>query len=211
MPLTKIQFRPGVNRESTSFADEQGWFDSNLIRFRKGRPEKMGGWSKAIAESSTGVIRSLKSWVTLGGLKLMGVGTSSKFYIEPGGGLNDITPVRSTATLAANPFTTGDAGSGVVTVVAAGHGDAAGDFVTFSGATTFDGITIADVNRILTIASVISASSYTVDTGGTATSGSTAGGGSAVIANYQIHIGVESAIEDPGWGAGYFGGQTLTY
>ena len=151
MPLTKIQFRPGVNRESTSFANEQGWFDSNLIRFRKGRPEKMGGWSKALSESATGVIRSLKGSATLSGLKLMGVGTSSKFYIEQGGSLNDVTPIRSTATLGANPFTTGDAGSGVLTVVAADHGAAAGDFVTFSGATTFDGITIVDVNRILTI------------------------------------------------------------
>ena len=198
MPLTKIQFRPGVNRESTSFANEQGWFDSNLIRFRKGRPEKMGGWSKALSESATGVIRSLKGWATLSGLKLMGVGTSSKFYIEQGGSLNDVTPIRSTATLGANPFTTGDAGSGVLTVVAADHGAAAGDFVTFSGATTFDGITIVDVNRILTIVSVVSANSYTVDSGGTATSGSTAGGGSAVVANYQIHVGTESAIEDPG-------------
>lgn len=211
MPLTKIQFRPGVNRESTSFANEQGWFDSNLIRFRKGRPEKMGGWSKALSESATGVIRSLKGWATLSGLKLMGVGTSSKFYIEQGGSLNDVTPIRSTATLGANPFTTGDAGSGVLTVVAADHGAAAGDFVTFSGATTFDGITIVDVNRILTIVSVVSANSYTVDSGGTATSGSTAGGGSAVIANYQIHVGTESAIEAPGWGAGYFGGESLTY
>jgi hypothetical protein len=211
MPLTKVQFRPGINRESTSFADQQGWFDSDLIRFRKGRPEKIGGWSRVSGSSVVGTVRSLKNWVTLGALKLMGVGTTSKFYIEQGGTYNDITPVRSTATLGANPFTTGSAGSGIITVVAAGHGAAAGDYVIFSGATTVDGLTIADLNKEQVITNIVSANSYTLDTGGSATSGATAGGGSAVIANYQIHIGAEALTLDPGWGAGYFGGETLTY
>ena len=99
MPLTKVQFKPGVNRESTSFADSQGWFDSNLIRFRKGRPEKIGGWERVSGSSVEGTVRSLKCWVTLGALKLMGAGTTSKFYIENGNSFYDITPVRSTATL----------------------------------------------------------------------------------------------------------------
>jgi hypothetical protein len=211
MPLTKVKFRPGINRESTSFADQQGWFDSNLIRFRKGRPEKIGGWSRVSGSPVVGTVRSLKNWVTLGALKLMGVGTTSKFYIEQGGTYNDITPVRSTATLGANPFTTGSAGSGIITVVAAGHGAAAGDYVIFSGATTVDGLTIVDLNKEQVITDIVSANSYTLDTGGSATSGATAGGGSAVIANYQIHIGAEALTLGPGWGAGYFGGEALTY
>ena len=211
MPLTKVQFRPGVNRESTSFADQQGWFDSDLIRFRKGRPEKIGGWSKVSASSVTGTVRSLKTWVTLGALKLMGVGTTKKFYIEQGSSYNDITPVRSTATLAANPFTTGSAGSGEITVTAAGHGAIEGDYVTFSGATTVDGLTTSNLNKEQVITAVVSANSYKVDTGGSASSGSTAGGGSAVIANYQIHVGTEATTLEPGWGAGPFGGLTTTY
>ena len=211
MPLTKVQFRPGINRESTSFADQQGWFDSDLIRFRKGRPEKIGGWSRVSGSSVLGTVRSLKNWVTLGALKLMGVGTTSKVYIEQGGTYTDITPVRSTATLGTNPITTGSASSGEITVTAAGHGAAEGDYVTFSGATTTDGITAAQINTEHAITSVVSANSYKVDTGGSASSGSTAGGGSAVIANYQIHVGSEATTLDPGWGAGYFGGETLTY
>jgi hypothetical protein len=211
MPLTKVKFRPGINRESTSFADQQGWFDSDLIRFRKGRPEKIGGWSRVSGSPVVGTVRSLKNWVTLGALKLMGVGTTSKFYIEQGGTYNDITPVRSTATLGANPFTTGSAGSGIITVVAAGHGAAAGDYVIFSGATTVDGLTTVDLNKEQVITDIVSADSYTLDTGGSATSGATAGGGSAVIANYQIHIGAEALTLGPGWGAGYFGGEALTY
>mgnify|MGYP003110849069 FL=1 len=211
MPLTRVQFKPGINRESTSFANEQGWFDSDLIRFRKGRPEKLGGWTKVSGTSLAGTPRSLHSWVTLNALKLMGVGTNKKFYIEQGGSYNDITPIRATATLGTNPITTGSASSGEITVTAAGHGAAEGDYVTFSGATTTDGITAAQINTEHVITSVVSANSYKVDTGGSATSGSTAGGGSAVIANYQIHVSTTESVLGPGWGSGYWGGQTLTY
>lgn len=143
MPLTKIKFNPGVNRETTSYGNENGWFNSDLIRFREGRPEKMGGWERLSVNSVNGAVRSLKSWAALDGSKLMGVGTETKFYIESGGEYNDITPIKSTITLGANPLTTGAAGSGVVTVTAGSHGAVTGDFVTFSGATTTDGITAA--------------------------------------------------------------------
>ena len=211
MPLTRVQFKPGVNRESTSFANEQGWFDSDLIRFRKGRPEKLGGWTKISADTLTGTTRSLHAWITLGALKLMGVGTNVKFYIEQGTQYNDITPIRATATLGTNPITTGSAGSGEITVTAVGHGAAEGDYVTFSGATAVDGLTTADLNKEHIITQVVSGNSYKLDTGGSATSGSTAGGGTAVVAVYQIHVGIEESVLGPGWGSGYWGGSTLTY
>ena len=209
MPLTRVQFKPGVNRESTSFANEQGWFDSDLIRFRKGHPEKLGGWVKISANTLTGTTRSLHAWITLGALKLMGVGTNVKFYIEQGTQYNDITPVRATATLGTNPITTVNT-SGEVTVTAVGHGAAEGDYVTFSGATAVGGLTTADLNKEHIITQVVSGNSYKLDTGGTATS-SASGGGTAVIAVYQIHVGIEESLLGPGWGSGYWGGSTLTY
>ena len=209
MPLTRVQFKPGVNRESTSFANEQGWFDSDLIRFRKGRPEKLGGWTKISADTLTGTTRSLHAWITLGALKLMGVGTNVKFYIEQGSQYNDITPIRATATLGTNPITTVDT-SGEITVTAVGHGAAEGDYVTFSGATAVGGLTTADLNKEHIITQVVSGNSYKLDTGGTATS-SASGGGTAVIAVYQIHVGIEESLLGPGWGSGYWGGSTLTY
>ena len=118
MPLTKIQFRPGVNRETTSYGNENGWFNSDLIRFRKGRPEKMGGWERLSANPIDGVVRSLHTWAALDASKFMGTGTETKFFIEKGGEYSDITPLRSTVTLGANPLETGAAGSGVVTVTA---------------------------------------------------------------------------------------------
>ena len=209
MPLTRVQFKPGVNRESTSFANEQGWFDSDLIRFRKGRPEKLGGWTKISADTLTGTTRSLHAWITLGALKLMGVGTNVKFYIEQGSQYNDITPIRATAPLGTNPITTVDT-SGEITVPAVGHGAAEGDYVTFSGATAVGGLTTADLNKEHIITQVVSGNSYKLDTGGTATS-SASGGGTAVIAVYQIHVGIEESLLGPGWGSGYWGGSTLTY
>jgi|TARA_R110001592_G_scaffold44582_4_gene143299 hypothetical protein len=211
MPVTRVQFKPGIDRESTSFANEQGWFDSDLIRFRKGRPEKLGGWSKISATAVAGTPRSLNAWVTLNALKLMGVGTNKKFYIEQGASYNDVTPIRVTTTLGANPITTGSAGSGEVTVTAAGHGAGEGDYVTFSGAATTDGITAAQINTEHAITQVVSSNSYKVDTGGSATSGSTAGGGSAVIANYQINVSTAESVLGPGWGSGYWDGSTLDY
>ena len=146
MPLSKIQFNPGVNKETTAYSNENRWFDSDLIRFRKGHPEKMGGWDRLSSNLIEGIGRSLHTWATLDGSKYMGVGTESKFYIEEGSSYYDITPIRRTATLSSNPFTTGTAGSGVVTVTDPSNGSVTGDFVTFTGATTTNGITAAQLN-----------------------------------------------------------------
>ena len=213
MPLVKVQFKPGVNRETTSYGDENGWYNSDLIRFRKGRPEKMGGWTSLSSGTINGTGRSLHVWAALDGSKYMGLGTDSKFYIEEGGSYNDITPIRRTITLGSNPFTTGSSGSGVVTVTDIGHGAVNGDFVTYSGATTTDGITAAQLNTEHEI-TLLSSNSYTIDTGGSATSGTTAGGGASVIANYQINRGLTAEVAGTGWGAGlwdgYSSGYTLT-
>ena len=205
MPLTKVTFRPGINRESTSYAAENGWFDSDLIRFRKGRPEKMGGWVKLSSNTIIGTGRSMHVWAALDGSKYMGLGTESKFYIEEGGRYNDVTPLRTSVTLGANPITTGSVASGVVTITAAGHGARTGDYVTFSGATTTDGITAAQLNKEFQL-TLVNENSYTVSTAGSASSGSVAGGGSSVVAAYQIRIGLTLAVAGTGWGAGLWGG-----
>lgn len=93
MPLQKLQFRPGVNREGTTLANEGGWFECDKVRFRSGFPEKIGGWAAQSYATFTGVCRSLWNWVTLKGYNLLGVGTNSKFYVQDiGGAYYDITP-----------------------------------------------------------------------------------------------------------------------
>jgi len=96
MPLTKLQFRPGINRETTSYSNEGGWFDMDKVRFRFGYPEKIGGWVKTSATYFLGTCRALHPWVALQGERYIGVGTHLKYYINEGGGYNDITPIRVT-------------------------------------------------------------------------------------------------------------------
>ena len=210
MPLSKIQFRPGVNRETTSYGNEYGWFNSDLIRFRKGRPEKMGGWVRLSSNTIEGTGRSLHVWAALNGSKYLGLGTETKFYIEEGGGYNDVTPIRATTSLGTNPLKTGASGSSVITVTAPSHGAVTGDFVTLSGATATDGITAAQINTEHVV-TIIDSNSYTITTVGTASSGNTAGGGSSVVATYQINTGLSTVVSGNGWGAGTWGGYSTGY
>lgn len=104
MPLTKLQFKPGVNREQTSYTNEGGWFDGDKIRFRAGFPEKIGGWEKKTDAQFLGTSRALHPWVALDQSKYMAVGTNIKYYIEEGGIYSDITPIRASfITIAVSP------------------------------------------------------------------------------------------------------------
>lgn len=205
MPLSKILFRPGINRENTRYTTEGGWYDGDKVRFRQGTPEKIGGWQRLSSNTFLGVCRSLWNWVTLVGVNLLGVGTNLKFYIERGGAYNDITPIRSTVTLT-NPFTA-TLGSSVITVADVAHGCGNGDFVTFSGATGLGGnITAAVLNREYQV-TLVSADAYTISVGVSANATDVSGspGGGTVTAAYQINVGTEASIPSVGWGAGGWG------
>jgi hypothetical protein len=199
MPLQKIILRPGVNRENTRYTNENGWYESEKVRFRQGTPEKIGGWQRFSASMFQGVCRSLWNWVTLGYLNLIGVGTNLKFYIESGGEYNNITPLRATNALGANPFSTQN-NSTTVTVTDASGGFATGDFVTFSNATTVAGL---DLNGEYQL-TFVSAATYTI-TASSQASSTTTGGGSGVLAAYQIPVGAEYAVPVTGWGSGAWG------
>ena len=97
MPLSKLQFQPGINRESTSYSNEGGWYDCDKVRFRMGYPEKIGGWTKIGNNSFLGSCRALHSWRTIALDNYLGLGTSDKYYIESGQGYYDITPIRLNA------------------------------------------------------------------------------------------------------------------
>ena len=197
MPLQKILFKPGVNRENTRYTTEGGWYECDKIRFRQGNPEVIGGWEQISEYTFNGVCRSLWNWVTLGFLNLVGVGTNTKFYIEKGGIYNDITPIRSTVTLGTNPFTA--TGTTTVTVTSIAHGATTGSFVTFSGATG----TYASTWNAEYQLTVVSLDSYTITVPSAIPAGSY--GGSAVAAAYQINAGPAYAVPLTGWGAGAWG------
>jgi len=201
MPLQKLQFRPGVNREGTTLANEGGWYDCDKVRFRSGYPEKIGGWTRLSNTTFSGVCRSLWNWVTLKFFNLMGVGTERKFYIEYGGVYYDITPIRQFATLT-NPFTTNvtPGTENIVVVTDADHGAISGDYVTFSGASLVGGL---DLNGEYEI-TYVDTNTYTIDAGTNAISAATGGG--TVTAAYQLNGGTVSGSAQVGWGAGLWGG-----
>ena len=194
MPLTKLVLKPGVNRETTAYAGEGGWFESDKIRFRSGQPEKIGGWTN-LATSTSGVVntyngvnRNMTNWVTLNYSNLNAVGTNQKFYIENGGVYKDITPLTAASPVAvggAGPFATTN-GSKQVVVTITSHGASTGTWVTFSGAVAGGGLTL---NGEFEIISTPTGNTFTIISTTAATSTSATTGGASVIANFQISAG----------------------
>ena len=138
MTLTKLQFKPGINRDITSFSNEGGWVNCDKIRFRLGYPEVIGGWEKYSSNTFIGTARGLFNWVALDGSDFLGVGTESKYYIEQGQAFNDITPIRKTSTNSITFAATN--GSSTITATDSSHGAVQGDFVTISGAVSLGGL-----------------------------------------------------------------------
>jgi len=199
MPLQKIVLKPGVNRENTRYTNEGAWWDMNMVRFRSGTPEKIGGWIQLGISTYLGTARFLWNWVTIGGENLLAVGTNLKIYIERGQGFYDITPIRYTVVVA-NPFTTGTAGSSLVTATVSAHGAITGDFVTFSGASTVDGILAATLNAEFQI-TVTGANIFTF-VATPCSAGAVTGGGAAVTAAFQPNTGLAVAVSGVGFGSG---------
>ena len=210
MPLSKLNFKPGINKEETDYSNEGGWVDGDKIRFRKGRVEKIGGWEKLSSDTLIGSARALHSWISLGGSKFLGIGTTNKYYIEEGGTYNDITPVRKTTTNAATFAATN--GSSTVTVTDNSHGAVNGDFVTFSSAVSLGGnITATVLNQEYQISNVTGTNTYEItakDTSGTtvtANSSDSGNGGSATDAVYLLNSGLDVYVPSTGWGVGTWG------
>ena len=206
MPLTKLQFRPGINQEVTSYSNEGGWRDCDKIRFRFGYPEKLGGWEKFSSSTYLGSARALHNWIALDGSNYLGIGTHLKYYIEEGGGFNDITPIRLTTSAGDVTFAATN-GSTTITVTDTGHGAVENDFVTFSDAASLGGnITAAILNIEHQIVSIINANSYTITASVAANSSDSGNGGSSTVGAYQINVGLDSTVGGTGWGAGLYGG-----
>ena len=215
MPLIPLRFRAGINREGTDYSNEGGWYDANLVRFRKGYPEKIGGWSKDISSTFKGSCRALHAWVDLQGTKWLGLGTHLKYYVSEGNAYSDITPIRTTTSAGDVTFGKEENGSAQINVTDASHGAVKNDFVTFSGAATLGGlITAAVLNQEYQIATITSANVYTIeakDTDGdevTANSSDSGNGGSSVVGAYQLNTGLDTYVESSGWGAGLWGDGT---
>jgi hypothetical protein len=207
--LTKLALKPGIQKENTRYYNESGWYECDKIRFRAGTPESIGGWVPiANARTFQGVCRALFDWNTLGGAKLMAVGTNLKYYLETGGLYYDITPIRETTAAGAVTFAATD-GSAVITATDTANGVVIGDFVTFSGAVSLGGnITATVLNKEYQVVSTPTADTYTFVATATANASDSGDGGASVVAAYQINVGPEIQIPLVGWSAGSWGAGT---
>lgn len=207
MALSKLVFKPGINRDQTNYASEGGWYDCDKIRFRSGFPEKIGGWTVQTLQAYVGAARAIYTWITSDGAQLVAIGTNEKIYLVVSSNLVDITPIRLTATNAFptagytnNCFGTTN-GSNEVLVTLAGHGATDGSYVTFSGVVGFAGIPSGDFNKEFSVSNVTSNTfTITVDTAATSTVAS--GGGTNITAAFQINIGNNNVTAGYGWSAG---------
>jgi len=214
MPLTKLTFQPGINKEMTDLMDKGGWADGNLVRFRKGLPEKIGGWTKNTSNTFLGACRALLAWVSLSSTRFLGLGTNLKYYVKEGSNFDDITPIRSTTAAGDVTFSAVD-GDATITVSDTAHGAVANDFVTYSGAVSLGGnITATVLNQEYQIATIIDVDSYIIeakDTDGstvTANASDTGNGGSSTVGAYQINTGLNVYVPSTGWGVNGWGSGT---
>ena len=214
MAVRKLQFKSGVNRETTRYAAEGQWYETDKVRFRRGLPQKIGGWEQISSNTYLGVARSLFNWATLSGQNLVAAGTNLKYYIERGGAYFDVTPIRATTAAGDVTFAAVN-GDATLTVSDTAHGALQNDFVTYSGAVSLGGNITADVlNQEYQIATIINENSYTIeakDTSGNevlANASDTGNGGASVVGAYQINTGNEIEVPFSGWGAGRWGSGT---
>ena len=208
MAIKTLKFRPGIIKDTTSYANEGGYVDGDKIRFRFGFPEKIGGWVKFSPNSYEGTARRLHNWVGLDGSDFLGVGSHLKYYIEEGQTFNDITPIRTTTSAGDVTFSATN-GSNIVTVTDAGHSAIANDFVTFSGAASLGGnVTAAILNAEHQITRFVSSSQYEITLSVTANSSDSGNGGSSTVGTYQINTGLDNTVGGTGFGAGQYGGTT---
>ncbi len=211
MPLQKLQFKPGVNRDQTNYTNEGGWFQCDKIRFRSGYPQKIGGWLRYGTFTIIGICRQMFNWITTQSDNYLAMGTSKKVYLEAGTEVYDITPLQHTSTTlgaAAGPFTA-TSGSSTLTVsysTDTAYNPEVGNYVTYSGAASLGGnITAAILNaefgyQILTVDT--GAKTYTINVGVNANGSDTGKGGATVTAEYDIDVGYDIDTYGYGWGAG---------
>jgi len=206
MPINKLQFRPGIDKQNTQYGAEGGWTGCDMVRFRYGVPEKIGGWQPAVGNNLIGAARDIHTYNDLAGDSLAIIGTDRKLYTYYDNNFYDITPL-STTIPAVFTFTSATT---IVNVLATSNGAIAGDFVTFStvSGVSVVNITNADMQQEFEIQNIVDSNNFTIDVASIATPGAVTTSGTAAGAAFQINIGSDITTIGNGWGAGAWGFST---
>lgn len=208
MALSRLQFKPGLNRDQTNYAGEGGFYECDKIRFRSGFPQKIGGWLRYGTFTLIGTCRQMYNYISSFSDNIQVLGTNAKLYLDVGGNLVNITPLRAsnptyTTTATDNCFTTVN-GSTTVTVTITGCTAVAGNYVQISGAVATNGIPASELNTNHEILTAPDANTFTIAVTTPATSSST-GGGTAIVVSFEISVGPVTTTYGYGWGAGSWG------
>lgn len=200
MALRKFVFQPGLDKDGTAYSAEGRWFESDKVRFRRGRPQTIGGWVKYLETTFLGVCRALFDWVASTGGEYLAVGTHLKYYVNEGSRFYDITPIRTTISLGTNPLTTTNGSTTVLVTTPSSHGAVVNDFVTLSGfVSSVNGIPAAVLNDEFQVVGVPETDEFEIEVAVPATS-SGVGGGAGIEAEFQINTGLVNFVSATGWG-----------
>jgi len=208
MTLSRIQFKPGLNRDQTNYAGEGGFYECDKVRFRSSFPQKIGGWLRYGTFTLIGVCRQMYNYISSFSDNIQALGTNAKLYLDVGGNLINITPLRATnptytTTATDNCFTTVN-GSTTVTVTITGCTAVVGNYVQISGAVATNGIPASELNTNHEILTAPDSNTFTIAVITPATSSGT-GGGTAIVVSFEISVGPVTTTYGYGWGAGSWG------
>ena len=210
MPLSRIQFKPGLNRDQTNYAGEGGFYECDKIRFRSGFPQKIGGWLRYGVFTLVGICRQMYNYITSFSDNILALGTSAKLYLEVGTNLINITPLRPVDPTYITPATDNCVsttnGQTGVTITITGCVPIAGNYVQISGATAVNGIPASEINGNHEILTAPNNNSFTIATT-TAANNTGSGGGTGITVSFEITIGDTSTVYGYGWGTGGWGAE----
>jgi len=196
--LVKMDFKPGIYRESTQYAEKGAWYDVDKVRFRAGKPENIRGFETRVSSTFDGAARDLLTWADNRRLKRATFGTSKKLFEHNGDQIFDITPVSASTTLT-NPFSVA-LSANTVTVSAASHGRSTGDFIFFTSSTTIGGNILLGTTTYAV--SVINSNTFAIDVATTASAAQSSSGGGTI--HFLLGTGTDNAVAGLGYGAGSF-------
>jgi hypothetical protein len=208
MALSRLQFKPGLNRDQTNYAGEGGYYECDKVRFRSGFPQKIGGWLRYATFTLIGTCRQMYNYISSFSDNIQVLGTNAKLYLDVGENLINITPLRAsnptyTTTATDNCFTTVN-GSTTVTVTITGCTAVVGNYVQISGAVATNGIPASELNTNHEILTAPDGNTFTIAVITPATSSGT-GGGTAIVVSFEISVGPVTTTYGYGWGAGSWG------
>jgi hypothetical protein len=215
MPLTKVQIRPGFNKQATESEAMGQWTDGNFVRFRYGQPEKIGGWTSLVSgsyASMVGAARDQHVWSDLDGNKYSAIGTNKLLIIYYEGAFYDITPLQTDNFSTGANITTTNLSKDVTITTSAGHNLIPGDIITFANAGSFTlpdtDYTATDFDDVLfEVKTVPSATTFTIQMPTEETGTGATNDGTLDVNPYQP-VGPLSQTYGYGWGTGTWSRST---